>query len=153
MRSIIKIATITLAVAFVGIQFIPPDFSDPSTNAESSIAAPTDVANVFRRSCFDCHSNETVYPWYSQIAPASWLLADHIRVGRSELNFNEWNAYSADRRSRKLDEICEQVRAGEMPLASYLWLHHSADLSDGDADLLCEWTDAEKSRIADAQPD
>jgi hypothetical protein len=102
---------------------------------------------ILSRSCADCHSNRTNYPWYSKIAPASWLLADHIDEGRKELNISVWNTYETRKKIRKLDSICEEVQDGEMPLPSYLWIHWDAAMKPGDAATLCNWANGEKERL------
>src|SRR4051812_46577174 len=99
-----------------------------SETLEASTVVPTDVEAIFARSCADCHSNRTAYPWYSYVSPVSWLLADDINSGRRELNISTWNTTDIKRKVRKLDKICEEVQDGEMPLQSYLWIHWSAKL-------------------------
>ena len=153
MRKILKLTAVVLFAAFIAIQFYRPDRANPPTVQAETLAAtavvPENVAEVLTRSCNDCHSNETVYPWYSNISPFSWLLADHINEGRRELNFSIWNTYSAKKKRRKFDEICEQVTGGEMPHNQYLWLHRDAQLSAEDKKLLCDWTETEKIKIAE----
>jgi hypothetical protein len=155
-RKILKITLIVLALAVIVAQFIRPNFSNPPVvEAETlwaSTQVPPDVQNVLARSCTDCHSNETVYPWYSKISPFSWFLADHIEDGRKELNLSVWNTYVAKKKVRKLEELCEQVGKHEMPLPSYLWIHRDAALSDNEAALLCGWTKAESDRIKSENP-
>ena len=114
--------------------------------AALSLEAPN-VQTILSRSCNDCHSSKTTWPWYSQMAPISWLLADHVKDGRGELNFSEWATYSAKRKRRKLTEICEQVNKKEMPVSSYLWMHHDAALSPTDRNAICDWANAEKANI------
>ena len=132
-------------------QFIPVPRTNPSVDAAQTINAritlPPEVSRAFERSCQDCHSNRTVWPWYSHVAPASWLLARHVNQGRRELNFSEWGQYPARRRDRKLKEICEQVRRGEMPQTSYTLLHSQAKLSDQDKQAICAWTEAARKAI------
>ena len=140
-----------MAVAFVIAQFIRPDRTlppeNPADTLEASTQVPPDVEAIFTRSCVDCHSNRTTYPWYSNISPASWFLANHISEGRSEMNISTWNTTDVKRRVRKLDKVCEEVQNGEMPLPSYLWIHWDAKLSQNDINTLCTWTDAEKQRL------
>jgi hypothetical protein len=107
------------------------------------------VAAILERSCNDCHSSETSWPWYSNVSPVSWFLKQHVDEGRRELSFSEWATYPKRKRERKLHEICEQVESGQMPLASYLPLHPSARLSDEDKRVLCDWARQEEER----QPD
>lgn len=151
MKKVLKILLIVFTVAFVGIQFVRPDFSNPPVNGSDTIAAvlspPDDVANLLKRSCSDCHSNETRYPWYSRIQPSAWFLQDHIDEGRRELNFSVWRTYEPRRQKKKLTEICEQIRAGEMPLPSYLWIHRDAALNPDEARLLCDWAESEAAKI------
>lgn len=150
-KKILKITAILLVIGFVGIQFVRPDFSNPpvvpSETLQASTQVPADVQQILARSCADCHSNETAYPWYSKVTPFNFFLHDHIDTGRHELNISVWNTYSREKKMRKLEEICEQVGSAEMPLPSYLWIHRDAALAPGEADVLCGWTTAERERI------
>jgi len=150
-KKVFKIALIVLASAFVVAQFIRPTMTNPPENPsdtlESSTKVPPDVEAIFTRSCADCHSNRTIYPWYSYISPVSWLLANDINDGRKELNLSTWNTTDTKRKVRKLDKICEEVQDGEMPLPKYLWIHRNAKLSQNDINTLCTWTDGEKKRL------
>ena len=130
-----------LAVGLVGIQFIPVVRSNPPVLAE--IEAPEEVLTIFRRACYDCHSNETVWPWYSYVAPVSWLVESDINVGRGNVNFSEWNEYSQKLQNLKRYKIGEEVDEGEMPLWYYLPLHSEAKLSQADIDLIISWSDDE----------
>lgn len=151
MKKALKIAVVVIVVLFVLIQFVRPDRSNPAVNPaetlEASVEVPADVKMVLSRSCADCHSNNTSYPWYSNISPFSWLLANHINEGRQKVNFSVWNTYSDKKKSKKLEDICEQVTEGAMPLPSYLWLHRSAALSDAERNLVCDWTNAERAKL------
>ncbi len=153
MKKTLKIIAIVLFVPFVAIQFYRPDRTAlpivKSETLEASTQVPETVEQILNGSCNDCHTNKTNYPWYSQVAPASFFLASHIDDGRRHLNFSIWNTYETRRKRRKLDEICEQVSQKEMPLPSYLWIHGSAKLSDEDVKTLCDWTDKEKARLAE----
>jgi hypothetical protein len=154
-KKTLKIIAIALFVAFIAIQFYRPDRAAPpiaeAETLEASTQVPEAVGQILRRSCNDCHTNKTNYPWYSQIAPASLFLASHVEEGRRELNFSVWNTYEARRKRRKLDEICEQVTERYMPLPSYLWIHRDANLSDEDIKTLCDWVDIEKARLSEIQ--
>jgi hypothetical protein len=119
---------------------------DPSRTVQARLAVPSDVSAVLDRSCRDCHSNATTWPWYSKVSPASWLVVSDVNEGRDHLNFSEWGAYDAKRVDHELEEICEHVREGEMPLSSYTWLHPAAKLSKDDVVILCGWT--ERTRAA-----
>ena len=151
LKKIIKIVLIVVVVGLIAAQFIRPDFTNPPVVATETLSAstevPADVQQVIARSCSDCHSNETRYPWYSKVTPFNWFLADHIEEGRREMNFSVWNTYKPEKKLKKLEELCEQVEQAEMPLPSYLWIHREAVLADGDANLLCSWAKAETVRI------
>ena len=152
MKTALKIIVIVLVAAFVVIQFFRPDFTNPPVNQaetlEASTQVPENVEAILTRSCKDCHSNETRYPWYSNIQPSAWFLAHHIEEGRREMNLSLWNTFETRRKRRKLDEICEQIESREMPLPSYLWIHRSAKLSDEEIKTVCEWTRVESDRLA-----
>jgi len=157
MKKVLKIIVIILAAAFIGIQFFRTDVANPQINEadtlQTSMQVPSDVDAILTRSCGDCHSYKTVYPWYAHVAPVSWWLSNHISEGRRELNMSVWNTYSPKKKANKLKEICEQVEQGEMPLPSYLWIHRDAVLKEGEAKALCDWVNAERARIdTGAQP-
>jgi mono/diheme cytochrome c family protein len=131
-----RVVMIVLAV-LVLIQLVPVPRSNPAV--EEEVAAPPQVKEILRRSCYDCHSNETVWPWYSRVAPVSWQLAYHVREARRHLNFSTWNRYDAGKRSHKLGEVWEEVEEGEMPLPIYLPMHPGARLSQADRDAIRDW--------------
>ena len=130
---------------FVVMQFIRPERSnppvDPARALEAHVAVPDEVARILERSCQDCHTHKTRWPWYSQVAPGSWLLARDVSQARDELNFSEWDNYDEESAAEQLEEICEQVKVGEMPLRPYTWLHPGAKLSSADVEKLCAWTE------------
>ena len=140
----LKRIAFVLSALFVGIQFVRPPRTNPVSDPALALKAPPQVQAILDRSCRDCHSNDTRWPWYSNVAPVSWWLADHIRDGRKELSTSEWASYSARKKSRKLEEICEQVEEGEMPLPSYTWVHREAKLSEEDKRVLCAWAKSER---------
>jgi hypothetical protein len=151
-KKILKIGFIVIVVIFVGMQAIRPTLSNPpvdetqTINARSQMTPP--VAAILDRSCRDCHSNKTVWPWYTQIAPVSWWLSDHVNEGRRDLNLSEWGKLAPDRQDRKLRQMCDEVQDGMMPLSSYLPMHPAAKLSEQDKKTLCDWTDSERQRLA-----
>ncbi len=155
MKKTLKIIALVLFAVFIVIQFVRPDFTNPvvisGQNLESSVAVPENVEAILTRSCKDCHSNETSYPWYSKIQPAAWFLADHISEGRNQLNLSIWNTYETRRKSRKLNEMCEQITEREMPLPSYLWIHRSAKLSDEEIKTICDWAKSEQNKLNSAE--
>lgn len=143
MRKVFKVAAISFAVLFLLAQLIRPDLTnppvDPVERLEASVNVPADVAAIFKRSCNDCHTNETVHPWYSQITPVNWWLYSHFDHGREHLNFSTWAKYTPQQKNKKLEEVCEVLKSGEMPLPSYLLGHRDAVLSPDDSKLLCKW--------------
>jgi hypothetical protein len=141
---ILKWAILVVAILFVISQFIRPAMTNPPVDETRTLSArltvPQDVTNILERSCQDCHSNKTVWPWYSQVAPVSWLLVSDVNEGRRHLNFSDWASYDTTRAPRKLDQMCEQVDHGDMPLWFYLPLHPKSKLTDADKKTLCDWT-------------
>jgi hypothetical protein len=150
-KKILKILAVIIVVALVVIQFFRIDKTNPpiveADTIDAAIAVPPDIKLILGRSCNDCHSNNTVYPWYSNVQPVAWFLKDHIDEGRRELNLSEFNTYSAKKKKRKLEEICEMVEAGNMPLPSYLWIHRDSALSDTEKKALCDWSKQEHDKI------
>ncbi len=148
----IKIVIVLLVFAFATLQFFQVDRTNPPIVEAETLAAavnvPENVQAIFDRSCNDCHSNNTVYPWYSKVQPSGWFVKDHIDDGRRHLNFSVFNTYENKRKVKKLEEICEQVESKEMPLPSYLWLHRDAAMRDGEAKILCDWVEKEKNAIS-----
>ena len=128
---------LVMVIVLVGIQFIPVNRSNPPV--EEEIMASPEVKAVLKRACYDCHSNETIWPGYSRVAPVSWLLAWDVGEGREELNFSTWNRYNQKKRDKIIKEIWEEVQEGEMPPGFYLPLHPEARLSDSDRSLLRTW--------------
>lgn len=143
-----KIALIVILI-FIAIQLIPVDKSNPPVTAE--IEASPEVLAIFERACYDCHSNETVWPWYSNIAPVKWSMSSHVKVGRLQLNFSEWNMYDENRQKHLAGEIWHEVEDSGMPLKSYLNMHKDAKLTQADKALIQAWSqqveaDAEEFR-------
>ncbi len=128
------------AALFLGIQFIPSIRSNPPVEAD--LVAPAQVKEILRRSCYDCHSHETRWPWYSRIAPASWWLAGHVKKGRADLNFSQWPLFDLEARGHLLRDIEKQLTDSTMPLRSYTLGHREARLSDTDREILLEWARA-----------
>lgn len=137
-----KIGLILLAI-FVIIQFFRIDKTNPEIIAENdflyAVGASDDVARIIKTSCYDCHSNTTQYPWYSNVAPVSWLLKDHINEAREELNFSEWETYNITKKANILEEAIEEIEEKEMPLFSYTITHSSAKLNDNQLKLLIDF--------------
>ena len=150
-KKILKWTAIVLAVAFVGIQFVRPARINPPIDDAKTIQAkinvPPDVDAILARSCNDCHSNKTDWIWYTNVAPVSWYTSHHVDEGRRELSFSEFGGYSSKKAARKLEEICDQVKSGEMPLWDYVILHPSAKLSETDKQTICDWTTQEQEKL------
>ncbi len=155
-KKILKIAVIAAIVGFAAIQFWRPDRTnasiDPKNTLEAHLEVPQNVSAILERSCNDCHSDKTVWPWYSNVAPMSWGVADHVHEGRKELNFSVWGTYKDRRKNHKLKEVCEQVEKREMPHNQYLWLHSEATLTDSDVKTLCDWSKELMKQFAAADP-
>ena len=130
----VKIIIIILLVAIVVIQFIPVDRNQsdnvPKTDFMLVNDVPSDIKNKLQVSCYDCHSNNTQYPWYNKVQPVAWFLEGHIKEGKAELNFNEWDSLSNRRKKSKLSSIIKQIESGEMPLTSYTLIHKEAIFSE-----------------------
>lgn len=136
-------------------QFFRPPKTNPAVDQAQTLQAGThispQVATILDRSCGDCHSNNTRWPWYSNVAPVSWFVINHVDDGRRDMNFSEWGRYDARQQAGKLNQICREVKSGSMPLSSYTPLHPGTKLTPEDVKVLCDWADEERTRIA-AQP-
>ncbi|WP_257670439.1 heme-binding domain-containing protein [Parapedobacter tibetensis] len=139
----VRIGLLILLVVFAGIQFIPAkrNLSDeiPTADFMAVYDVPERIESILKTACYDCHSDNTYYPWYSKIQPVAWFLGDHIEEGKAELNFNAFGNYSDRRKTSKLRSIKSQVEEGKMPLASYTWMHENAKLSEADKNTLITW--------------
>lgn len=152
-KSIFTIKNIltVLLLMFIGIQFIDVKKNispNQSANAiENYEEVPAKVQSILKTSCYDCHSNNTSYPWYSKVQPVKWWLADHVNSGKRHLNFDEFNTYSREKKLEKLDEIIETIKEGEMPLASYTVIHQDAKLSASDISEIEKWVNETKRDV------
>ena len=151
-----KILTL-LFIAAVVIQFFPPD-KNQNANATSynnirrTMPVPDSVEAIFQKSCYDCHSNNTDYPWYAEVQPISWWINHHVNEGKEEVNFDEFAAYSVRRRHRKLEEIIDQVKKDEMPLGSYTLIHNNTKLSSSEKQVITAWADAAMQKMKAQYP-
>jgi hypothetical protein len=140
-----KKVLLVLLVILVIIQFIHPGKNSSSQDAmlfndiSKKYIVPENVHEILKTSCYDCHSNNTVYPWYSKIQPVDWWLTNHINEGKREVNFSEFATYGIGRQYKKLEEIMEQVKEDEMPLSSYTLIHKNAILSTDKKQALAAW--------------
>ncbi len=134
---------IGLVVVIVLIQFIRVDKTNLPVDAQQDFITitkpPVEVATLLKTACYDCHSNETNYPWYFDVAPISWWAKDHVNDGRKHLNFSIWGTYKEERKTHKLDEMFGEVEEGEMPLSSYTLMHGEAKLTAEQKTALVEW--------------
>lgn len=147
----VKVTGWILLVALVGIQFVPTDRNQsdliPKTDFMVVNEVPKNIANIIKTSCYDCHSNNTDYPWYNKVQPVAWYLEDHVEHGKEELNFNEWDFYSSRRKNSKLKSVLRQIEDDEMPLTSYTLIHRDARLSDTEKKTVLDWVSKLKDSL------
>lgn len=138
-----KIILIVIALILVVPQFFRIDKTNPESKPENDFLqftkAPSEIVQIMKTSCYDCHSNTTKYPWYSNVAPVSWLLKAHIDDGRKHLNFSTWGEFSVDKQIHKIEECIEEVSEGKMPLKQYTKMHKEAVLSKESQTALLNW--------------
>lgn len=147
MKKMTLYALLATVAALGLLQLIPVDRTNPPV--EQEIPAAPQLKSILKRACYDCHSNETLWPWYSRIAPVSWLVAWDVKEGREELNFSTWNRYDAKQREKKVRESWEEVAEGGMPPWFYVPLHPEARLSDRDRQILQAWAGVQPSHDRD----
>lgn len=158
MKKVLKSILLILLVTLIIIQFIHPqkNISDPSTLLANDIGkqytVPASVHQILQTSCYDCHSNNTSYPWYSKIQPVAWWLNNHIMEGKREINFSEFANYRIGRQYKKLEEIIKQVKEAEMPLSSYTFIHKNAILTADQKLLINNWASAIRDSIKAKYP-
>jgi len=148
----VKIGLVVLLLILLAIQFVQPARNQSTGNSEMWIASitkvPENVQAILQNSCYDCHSNNTRYPWYAAIQPGSWWMASHIKKGKEELNFDEFGNYSKRRQLSKLKAIQGSLEEQTMPLPSYLLIHRGASLSQSDQKILKLWTEDLRNKIS-----
>lgn len=147
-----KVALLVFAVVFAGLQFFRPAKNlAPAGPNPADLAAvhptPPAVQTLLQRACYDCHSNTTRYPWYAEIQPVGWWLADHIKEGKAHLNFSTFGTYKPRRQAVKLGELVDEIEEGHMPLASYKLLHADARLTPAEVATLVDWADALRDEL------
>lgn len=144
MRDWLRVTLVTAGATLALIQIIRPSRNSPQPRADHSIHAVASMSpaagSVLQRSCNDCHSNHTVWPWYCHVAPISWLVAHDVHRGRRALNLSNWGGYSPEQRAELLQDMCEEVSQGKMPGNLYAAMHRQARLSVADRQQFCEWT-------------
>ncbi len=133
----------SVLILLIAAQFIRPSKNYSEIISDSTLGRQYEVPDTINRllqlACLDCHSNNTRYPWYSNVQPFGWMLARHIRRGKEDLNFDEFANYSERMRRNKLKAVANQIRDGEMPLRSYTWMHSGARLSESEKQMLINW--------------
>ncbi|WP_222984455.1 heme-binding domain-containing protein [Flagellimonas meishanensis] len=154
---IAKKIAIVLLVILIGMQFYRPDKNMATGDYVSAFETETqpgpEVQKVLETTCYDCHSDNTVYPWYNNIAPISYWIDGHIEEGKEHLDFSDWANYSAKKKDHKLEELVEEIEEGEMPLKEYTWTHQDARLSEDQRKALMDWATKTRAlyQIADQQ--
>lgn len=136
-RFIFRTVLILLVLTFIGIQYIEVERTNPVVKKD--LDAPIQIKRILKNSCYDCHSNETKWPWYSKVAPVSWLIIDDVNEGRKHLNFSEWESLYSRKRDDLKKNIWEEISADEMPLGNYLYLHPGAALDFTQKNILKKW--------------
>jgi hypothetical protein len=145
-----RIAAVAVVV-LAGLQIMRPRGTnppvDPAARLEAQGAVPAPVLATLRRGCYDCHSSETRWPWYTGVIPAAWLVVSDVEKGRGQLNWSRWRDYNVYDRADLLDKACEMATKKRMPPGPYLWMHGDAKLNDADVQALCAWKRSEAARI------
>jgi hypothetical protein len=140
---IFKKIAILLIIVLIGIQFVPTTYNISDEVFETDFTkiydAPQNIKNLLKTSCYDCHSNNTNYPWYSKVQPGAWFMENHINEGKEELNFNTYGEYSRRRKKSKLKSIISQIKDDEMPITSYILIHRDAKISKEDKTIITKW--------------
>jgi len=153
MKKVFRWIAIVVVMIFIVIQFIPGSYPKNKPADENDIITyhqvPQEVAAILKTSCYDCHSNQISYPWYSRIAPVSFLLSHDINEGREELNFSDWGKFEKRRMIKKLDELTEEVEEGHMPLPIYTFIHTNAKLNDEQKEVLDNWANTLMEKIVE----
>ena len=154
-REMMKKILLGLLVIFVSIQFYRPAKNLSAAPGPNDLLvlhpAPPAVSRILTTACYDCHSNNTRYPWYAEVEPVGWWLTSHIHDGQRHLNFSEFGAYTRKQAAHKLDQISDQVGDHTMPLKSYTWIHRDARLSEAQIRQVTDWADALGAQFDDSQ--
>ncbi|QKF81162.1 heme-binding domain-containing protein [Halarcobacter ebronensis] len=138
-----KRAFLVMLAVFIVMQFIQTEKVNKVTAKELEIKAPKQIMSILKTACYDCHSNEVKWPWYSYVAPFSWVISGHVNDGRAWVNFSEWENYTKEEKEKQLKEIYRTAFVA-MPLRSYLWVHGDADLTKEQRDMIRDWTGVRK---------
>jgi len=151
MRPVFKWIAAGVALAFAGLQLTNPERANPPVapghDLMATNAPPAEVAALLHHACYDCHSSETKWPWYSHVAPVSWFVAGHVKDGREHLDFSGWPRDDSTQARKKLNHIADQVEEGDMPLPSYTWIHAEARLTSAQREQIVKWARQEADRL------
>ena len=150
--SLRKKILLAIGLVVIGIQFIQPARNKnegvPETDITKVVSVPHDVGSLMKNACYDCHSNNTAYPWYTNVQPIGWLMSNHITKGKEALNFSEFGLYSSRRQLSKLNGISNSIKDNIMPLSSYKWMHDNARLTESEKLLLIKWVEQSKESLS-----
>jgi hypothetical protein len=140
---VVRLSLLLFLILFIVAQAYRPDRSNPPTSPGASLTAlaTPEVAAILDRACRDCHSNETRWPWYTNVSPTSWLVANHVQHGREHFNYSQWTSIDEDDQDKLLGAMCSLTERERMPLPSYLLIHRDAKLSPADVKTLCTWSE------------
>lgn len=151
--SILKKILLALLIVFVAIQFIRPAENKSvrklPANITQTVNVPGNVLAILKTSCYDCHSNNTRYPWYVNIQPTGWMMAKHIKDGKKDLNFSEFGTYSQRRQANKLRAIATSIKEGSMPISSYTIMHANAKLNQVDKAAIINWAQQSRDSLSE----
>lgn len=147
----VKIIAVVLLIAFIGIQFLPKHINESQTISKADFLVvnevPANIKNKLQTSCYDCHSNNTRYPWYNKIQPIAMFLENHVVDGKKELNFSEWDSLSVRRKKSKLRSIVNQIKDDEMPMSSYTIIHRDAKFTETEKQEMIQWMTQKKDSL------
>ncbi len=159
MKVVKRLGWVVLFV-LIGIQFVPVEYENPAENSlhtfESTMNPPTEIMSLMKKACYDCHTYQTKWPWYSKIAPVSWLIEHDVTEGRRHLNLSVWANYSVSKKVKKLSEIAGELNEKNMPMPIYITMHAEADLTDADRKKIANWVEDQSDKLdekADAEAD
>ncbi len=151
MRPWARWALLLLAVLIAGIQFVRPTRTNPLEDPSKTIFADATVwqtvPKTIERACLDCHSSRTRWPWYSRVAPVSWLVTHDVAEGREHMNLSAWAEYDRAQKSALLADVCKLVKAHSMPLPIYITMHEEAKLTDQERLEICSWAEGTRARL------
>jgi hypothetical protein len=152
MKARLKKTAFVAATIFVLIQFVQPARNESGqvldTDISKTVSVSEGVQSILSKSCYDCHSNNTRYPWYTRIQPGGWFMAYHVRNGKEKLNFNEFGSYPKRRQESKLDAIAKQIEDDAMPLSSYTLMHQNAVLSPSEKEAIIFWANSSRDSLS-----